>query len=92
METESPNEFETMSSKESFSHDQMAELIMEKFEFLTYADTQEVLYYDKDDGIFKPNGQAVIQKHVEIEMANLEGNSWSFECCHDTALCKSCHQ
>ena len=58
--------------EKSFSHDKMAELIMSKYSFVTYADTGEILYYDNDTSIYKSNGKEIIQTRVEIEMSRKE--------------------
>lgn len=54
--------------EKTISHGWMAELIMSKFSFLTCADTHEILYYDKNTGIFKLNVREIIQHQVEVEM------------------------
>jgi len=63
-----PDKIDNAREEKNFSHDRMAELIMDKNTFLTYADTHEILHYDKSAGIFKQNGQELIQQKVEAIM------------------------
>ena len=66
-----PNTNSDSSEEREFSHDKMAALIMGNTTFLTYSDTHEVLYYDKSSGIYKQNGEELIQQKVESQMAHL---------------------
>lgn len=63
-----PDKIDNVPEEKNFSHDRMAELIMHNMTFLTYADTGEILYYDKAAGIYKQNGQQLIQQKVETIM------------------------
>ena len=46
----------------------LADDIMRNYHFLTFSDTGEVYVYDKDQGIYKPNGENLIRTLVAINL------------------------
>jgi len=64
-EKEEGREHKFFDEKGRFIAKRLADEIMSKHKFLTLEDTEEVLYYDESEGIFKRGGETLIKKLCE---------------------------
>ena len=64
-EEEERREHRFFDEKGRFIAKRLADEIMSKHKFLTLEDTEEVLYYDESEGIFKRGGETLIKKLCE---------------------------
>ena len=53
-------------------HSNMAEAILSVYSFLTLRDTKQVLWYDNKAGVYRFNGETVIQQFAQMKLIELE--------------------
>jgi len=72
-ENESKSAYDKVPSvhKGEVYHSDMAEAILRVRSFLTLSDTKQVLWYDNSAGIYKFNGEAIIEQFAQIWLGRL---------------------
>jgi len=64
-DSQSEDSFEPRPKKKKIPHSAMAEYILSGRSLLTLTDTEEVLWYDPDVGIYRPQGEAQIKAFTQ---------------------------
>jgi hypothetical protein len=62
--------------QEKQPHNETGDNIMEQYDFRTIAETDALLWYNKDSGLYEPNGEAFLKRRVEIEMGKIDQSGY----------------